>query len=143
MSDHSSFRPDLNGRARRDFMRDRKAERQLTSREEFNKRVMNGASERVDRVRYKLSSHIRKNKERWVHQEMTKLEQQNPLKRSLSMADGPRPPHGLSYKGPTRGHSLYKQARSNVEHRCDLKRRRIDRIERSHLRKISLTHKQT
>ncbi|MEM1194401.1 MAG: hypothetical protein AAGH42_13535, partial [Pseudomonadota bacterium] len=118
---NSGFRPDLKDRARRDFMRARRFEgdgnrRPQNARVEFDARVLGAAKERIHRLRQKLTVHIGKNKERWVHAETTRLARCNPQKPRHGLADGPRAPFGLSYKGPSRNRSLYEQARANVEH---------------------------
>jgi len=137
------FRPDLKNRARNDFLRARRYEGKQTARAEFDARVLNATTERVHAIRHKLTSHIRKNKERWTQAEMTKLQKANPHKASQSLADGPKAPFGMSYKGPTHNRSLREQARANVEHRCELRQRGLDRAEHRLMRKLNRTHKQT
>lgn len=142
MSDGYSFRPDLSGRARRDFQRARKIEAKLTPRELFNARVTKAVTKRVSGVRFKLRRHIRKHKERWIHQEMNKLRRAQKQGPAHSLANGPKPPFGLSYKGITRNRSLREQARANVEHRCDMRTRTLDHMERKLMRRHNLVHKQ-
>ena len=148
MSDEYSFRPDLKNRARYDFYRARRYEGKQTARAEFDTRVVDAATQRIHSVRQKLTVHIDKNKERWTQAEMTKLRKANPHKPSLSLADGPKPPFGLSYKGPSykglaHNRSLRQQARANVEHRCDMRQRGLDRAEQRLTRRLSRTHNYT
>ncbi|MEL6377564.1 MAG: hypothetical protein AAFQ04_10270 [Pseudomonadota bacterium] len=141
MSD--GFRPDLKDRARRDFYRARRFEGKQTARSEFNARVLNAKTEKIHRIRQKLTVHIGKNKERWMQAEMTRLQKAKPHKASHSLADGPKAPFGLSYKGPSHNRSLREQARANVEHRCEMRQRGLDRAEHRLTRKLNRTHKQT
>lgn len=143
MSDGYSYRPDWKDRARRDFKRAYLLEKKTTPRELFNLRVTNAVTKRVTGVRWKMRRHIRKHKERWIHQEMNKLQRTQKQGPALSLAGGPKPPFGLSYKGITRNRTLREQARANVEHRCDMRLRTLDHMERRLMRRLSLTHKQT
>ena len=141
MSD--GFRSDLKDRARRDFIRAQRVEGRQSARSEFNARVLEAAGQRIDRIRHKLTGHIDRNKERWTQAELTKLQKANPHRASHALADGPKAPFGLSYKGPMHNRSLREQARANVEHRCELRQRGLDRAQQRLMRTLSRTHSQS